>query len=200
MCYATKIKIADCVKELMRKKEISKIRIGDIMNATGMSRQSFYYHFQDIYEVLEWIGCTDFKEQLEGDSYNSLCDWACDLMTILQANRSFYEKLANEIAWPAIIRCVKPTLLSQVRHLLLCENREIFEGKADELDAVTNFLSTSICYYMIDFVYNKKVLSIEQVRTDVQFMMRAILKDEPANVMLQFTESVDPHKTALHSS
>lgn len=190
MCYATKMKIAECVKELMRRKEISKIRIGDVMNETGMSRQSFYYHFQDIYEVLEWIGCTDFKEQLEGESYNSMCDWACDLMTILQNNRSFYQKLANEIAWPSIVRCVKPTLLFQIKRLLLCENREIFEGKEQELDAVTSFLATSICYYMIDFVYHKRVLSIEQVKADVQFMLRAIAREDSTNVMLQFTENL----------
>ena len=52
MCYSTKKKIADCVRQLMKRKEISKITIGDIMEATGMSRQSFYYHFKDIYDVL----------------------------------------------------------------------------------------------------------------------------------------------------
>lgn len=66
MCYSTKKKIADCVRQLMKRKEISKITIGDIMEATGMSRQSFYYHFKDIYDVLEWIGCNDFKDQLQG--------------------------------------------------------------------------------------------------------------------------------------
>lgn len=53
MCYSTKRKIADCVKELMYHKEIRKITIQDIMAATNMSRQSFYYHFKDIYDVLE---------------------------------------------------------------------------------------------------------------------------------------------------
>ena len=47
MCYSTKKKIADCVRQLMKRKEISKITIGDIMEATGMSRQSFYYHFKE---------------------------------------------------------------------------------------------------------------------------------------------------------
>lgn len=46
MCYSTKKKIADCVRQLMKRKEISKITIGDIMEATGMSRQSFYYHLR----------------------------------------------------------------------------------------------------------------------------------------------------------
>lgn len=88
MCYSTKKKIADCVRQLMKRKEISKITIGDIMEATGMSRQSFYYHFKDIYDVLEWTGCNDFKDQLQGQ-YVSMEKWACDLMEVLQRERSF---------------------------------------------------------------------------------------------------------------
>lgn len=96
MCYSTKKKIADCVRQLMKRKEISKITIGDIMEATGMSRQSFYYHFKDIYDVLEWIGCNDFKDQLQGQ-YDSMEKWACDLMEVLQRDAQLYEKLANEL-------------------------------------------------------------------------------------------------------
>ena len=158
MCYSTKKKIADCVRQLMKRKEISKITIGDIMEATGMSRQSFYYHFKDIYDVLEWIGCNDFKDQLQGQ-YDSMEKWACDLMEVLQRERSFYEKLANELAWPMIVRGVRMALDAQVRRLLLGENPGMFEKHPEELEAVTSFLSTSICYYMIDFVYYRKTLS-----------------------------------------
>ena len=150
MCYSTKKKIADCVRQLMKRKEISKITIGDIMEATGMSRQSFYYHFKDIYDVLEWIGCNDFKDQLQGQ-YDSMEKWACDLMEVLQRERSFYEKL---------------------------------EKHPEELEAVTSFLSTSICYYMIDFVYYRKTLSGEQVKRNVQFMMRAIAKTDAGLAVL----------------
>ena len=48
---------------------------------------------------------------------------------------------------------------------------------------------------MIDFVYNKKVLSVNQVRTDVQFMMNALIRNNTSNIMLQFTTSVN---SALH--
>ena len=147
MCYSTKKKIADCVRQLMKRKEISKITIGDIMEATGMSRQSFYYHFKDIYDVLEWIGCNDFKDQLQGQ-YDSMEKWACDLME------------------------------------LLGENPGMFEKHPEELEAVTSFLSTSICYYMIDFVYYRKTLSGEQVKRDVQFMMRAIAKPDAGLAVL----------------
>ena len=176
-------KIADCVRQLMKRKEISKITIGDIMEATGMSRQSFYYHFKDIYDVLEWIGCNDFKDQLQGQ-YDSMEKWACDLMEVLQRERSFYEKLANELAWPMIVRGVRMALDAQVRRLLLGENPGMFEKHPEELEAVTSFLSTSICYYMIDFVYYRKTLSGEQVKRDVQFMMRAIAKTDAGLAVL----------------
>ena len=183
MCYSTKKKIADCVRQLMKRKEISKITIGDIMEATGMSRQSFYYHFKDIYDVLEWIGCNDFKDQLQGQ-YDSMEKWACDLMEVLQRERSFYEKLANELAWPMIVRGVRMALDAQVRRLLLGENPGMFEKHPEELEAVTSFLSTSICYYMIDFVYYRKTVSGEQVKRDVQFMMRAIAKPDAGLAVL----------------
>ena len=97
MCYSTKKKIADCVRQLMKRKEISKITIGDIMEATGMSRQSFYYHFKDIYDVLEWIGCNDFKDQLQGQ-YDSMEKWACDLMEVLQ-RAGERARVADDRAW-----------------------------------------------------------------------------------------------------
>ena len=97
MCYSTKKKIADCVRQLMKRKEISKITIGDIMEATGMSRQSFYYHFKDIYDVLEWIGSNDFKDQLQGQ-YDSMEKWACDLMEVLQSCLLYTSRCVEETA------------------------------------------------------------------------------------------------------
>ena len=98
--------------------------------------------------------------------------------------RSFYEKLANELAWPMIVRGVRMALDAQVRRLLLGENPGMFEKHPEELEAVTSFLSTSICYYMIDFVYYRKTLSGEQVKRDVQFMMRAIAKTDAGLAVL----------------
>lgn len=174
MCYATKRKIADCVKLLMRRKEISKITIQDIMDETHMSRQSFYYHFKDIYDVLEWIGLNDFKSQLVGNDYDSMEVWGCDLMRVLKRERTYYEKLANEIEWPRIVRCVNRALEAQVRRLLLLEHAEVFRNHPEELESAVEFLATSICYYMIDYVYRRKNLSDERVQKDIRFVLRAI--------------------------
>lgn len=51
----TKKAIAEGLKELTRKKPFEKISVSDIASQCGLNRQTFYYHFQDKYELLNWI-------------------------------------------------------------------------------------------------------------------------------------------------
>lgn len=55
----TKFAIAFAFKELLLEKSIDKITINDITEKCGINRQTFYYHFHDIYELIEWICETD---------------------------------------------------------------------------------------------------------------------------------------------
>jgi len=51
----TKKAIASGLKELTKKKSFDKITIQDITDICGLNRQTFYYHFQDKYELVDWI-------------------------------------------------------------------------------------------------------------------------------------------------
>ena len=44
--------IINSFKQLMRKKSFDKISISDITNNCYLNRQTFYYHFQDKYELM----------------------------------------------------------------------------------------------------------------------------------------------------
>lgn len=46
--------IADTYQQLMERKSIDKITVKDLVEACGISRQTFYYHFKDIFEVIDW--------------------------------------------------------------------------------------------------------------------------------------------------
>jgi len=50
-----KAKIADTMYQLLHKKSIDKITVKEVAEMSGISRPTFYYHFQDIYNVLEWM-------------------------------------------------------------------------------------------------------------------------------------------------
>ena len=51
----TKKAIAAALKQVCREKPFDKISIADITAVCGLNRQTFYYHFQDKYELLSWI-------------------------------------------------------------------------------------------------------------------------------------------------
>ena len=47
--------LAESFKELALKQPIEKITIKEITDKAGVIRPTFYNHFQDKYELLEWI-------------------------------------------------------------------------------------------------------------------------------------------------
>lgn len=50
----TKKIISDKFTELFRQKGLDKVNVRELVEACGISRQAFYYHFQDILEVIQW--------------------------------------------------------------------------------------------------------------------------------------------------
>lgn len=51
----TKHCLAAALKEQMCQKSLNKISVSDIVNACGVNRKTFYYHFEDIYALLRWM-------------------------------------------------------------------------------------------------------------------------------------------------
>ena len=51
----TKRELAAALKEAMAQKPLDKITISELTNACSIRRQSFYYHFEDIYDLLRWM-------------------------------------------------------------------------------------------------------------------------------------------------
>ena len=51
----TKQELAAALKILMAQKPMDKITISELTGMCGIRRQSFYYHFEDIYDLLRWM-------------------------------------------------------------------------------------------------------------------------------------------------
>ena len=49
-----KAAVADALLALIRRKDADKITVKDLVEVCGISRQTFYYHFKDIVDVVEW--------------------------------------------------------------------------------------------------------------------------------------------------
>lgn len=52
--FNTKMTLATSLKKLMRQKPLSKVTVSEIIADCGLNRNTFYYHFEDIYALLKW--------------------------------------------------------------------------------------------------------------------------------------------------
>ena len=64
MAVNMKSMIAEAFMTLSKTKDVDKITVTDLVKACHISRQTFYYHFQDILEVIEWSVQQVFQEIL----------------------------------------------------------------------------------------------------------------------------------------
>lgn len=68
----TKRALAASLKELMREHPFHKINVAQICERCNMNRKSFYYHFKDKYDLVNWIFDTEFIELLKHENL-SIC-------------------------------------------------------------------------------------------------------------------------------
>lgn len=65
MSKVTKRALEQSLKNLLLKKPLTKITIGDITEDCGINRMTFYYHFKDIYDLVEWACLEDARRALD---------------------------------------------------------------------------------------------------------------------------------------
>lgn len=86
----TKRALAQAIKELMNEKPLVKISIADIVERCQMNRQSFYYHFRDKYDLVNWIFYTELITELQNASNVNEYEELENICQYLHKNRSFY--------------------------------------------------------------------------------------------------------------
>lgn len=88
----TKQALAFALKNLMEETPFEKINIGNICEKCGMNRKSFYYHFRDKYDLVNWIFDTDFIALTLNRSADrwELIEVFCNYF---YENRNFYRKV-----------------------------------------------------------------------------------------------------------
>ena len=57
--------ISNTMAGLLEHKSVDKITVKELVEACGISRQAFYYHFQDIMDVIEWAMAQALQEAVD---------------------------------------------------------------------------------------------------------------------------------------
>ena len=90
MTEMTKILLSKSFKKLLSKKPLNKITVKDIVNDCKLTRQTFYYHFQDIYELLDWTYKNEIGHFLNDSQNNSWEKVINSILNYIRDNKSMF--------------------------------------------------------------------------------------------------------------
>ena len=98
MSQTTKKALAESLKKLMNATPLVKITVNDIVKDCGVNRRTFYYHFKDVYDLLEWIFKNEVSNVMaENKTYNTWQQGFLRIFFYLSENRKIVLNTYNSI-------------------------------------------------------------------------------------------------------
>lgn len=116
MSQMTKRALEASLKNLLLQKPLNKITISDIAEDCGINRMTFYYHFKDIYDLVEWACEEDAKRALDGKkTYETWQEGFYQIFQAVRENKPFIMNVYRCVHREQVERYLRPL----VDHLLL---------------------------------------------------------------------------------
>lgn len=162
------IVLADSLKELAIIKPIEKITIKEITDKAGVIRPTFYNHFQDKYELLEWITIHDLFAPVEPFLSNGMIkEGITYILTTMEKEKEFYKKaidLEGQNSFNEIFNnCVAKTV-SKYLDLNSLAQAANYPWLTEE--TVADFLAHAISWITIQWIKRGMNAPVEEL-TDV---------------------------------
>lgn len=107
MSQITKKALAASLKKLSNQKSLNKITVKEIVEDCGVNRQTFYYHFQNIYALVGWIFITEITDAINGkDTYETWQQGFFQTFKYIEKNKSFVQNTYSSIGREHLERCL----------------------------------------------------------------------------------------------
>ena len=168
----TKKLLAGAFRELLETTPFGKITVGDICAACGMNRKSFYYHFKDKYDLVNWIFFTEFA----GAALNRIgleTKWTMfeDVCFYFYENRDFYRKMLAVEEQNSFSEYFMEFLQS-----VFYEYMKMMIGEKNDLDFYITFYSDAIICAIKRWIMDRNCCPPERFTELVKFCIRDTAK------------------------
>ena len=154
MSQMTKRALAASLKKLLNQKPLNKITINDIAEDCGISRMTFYYHFKDIYDLVEWVCVEDAAKILEGKkSYDTWQEGFLNIFQAVLANKPFVMNVYRCVSRERIEQYLNPLICSLILGVVEEKSAEMPVSEADKR-FIANFYEYAFIGVMLEWIDN----------------------------------------------
>ncbi len=150
----TKLMIAQGLKRLLKTTSFVNLSVGDIARECRISRNTFYYHFKDKYDLISWIFHTEITSVVRDDI--SLGHWRESLLALckyMQENRDFYLNVLQFQGQNSFTQCLMDFYQGLVAHLLFHADSQPALSPA-QIRTVSRFYAYGITGILLDWAHN----------------------------------------------
>lgn len=141
----TKEIIARTFTELLEEKSMAKITVKDIVERCGVNRNTFYYHFRDIPDVVEFILKKKWDEILEApQEKTSILECMEEMASLVRDNRKLMLNVYKSVK--------RDTFLVYMNEIATYIITEYFKKNLDKFDWNRDEISILIKYYKCLFI------------------------------------------------
>lgn len=148
----TKCALEDSLKKLLLQKPLDKITINDLTSDCGISRMAFYYHFKDIYDLIEWSCEEDSRKAADGNTtYDTWEQGFLNIFHIVEENKPFILNVYRHVSQEQIIQY----LYRVVYGLIINVVEECAQGmdvRQDDKRFIADFYKYAFVGMMLDWI------------------------------------------------
>ncbi len=154
MTQITKRALAASLKKLLSQKTLDKITVIDIAEECEVNRQTFYYHFKDIYDLIDWIYTHEAARALDGNKTSET--WQQGFLRIFEyvsQNKSFVLNTYHSVNREHLERY----LHQETQELLLGVIEEKAKGlnvRDDDKAFIAHFYKFAFVGLVLDWIKN----------------------------------------------
>lgn len=182
--HATKQAICASLKALMVQKPLDKITVSEIMDHCGMVRQHFYYHFEDIYDLVRWM----FQEEAVSllQRQEGVLLWQEGLLQLfqyLQENRAVCLCALNSLSRNHLKHFFHTDIYAIIRHTVTTVAEDIGCGcdEDGELEMLTHFYVIALTGLVESWLLGE----IDKTPEELIHFTDKILRDQMRGSMLR---------------
>ena len=154
MSQVTKRALEASLKNLLLQKPLDKITINDITADCGINRMTFYYHFKDIYDLVEWSCLEDAEKALNNNkTYET---WEQGLLQIFYAvkdNKPFIQNVYHCVGRERVEQYLMP-LADKLLVNVIEEQSEGLHVTQSDKDFIAQIYSYVLVGLRLDWVGN----------------------------------------------
>jgi probable dihydroxyacetone kinase regulator len=182
MSKYTKNALGESLKKLLLKKPLNKITVTEIVEDCGVNRMTFYYHFHDIFDLLEWVCLKDAEREIEEQRSSS--SWEEALLHIFAKilnNKAFVTNIYQSVSKDYLERYIYR--VSEAIFIRIIEERDL-DSSLNDKDK--KFIASYYKHAFLGILLNWIEDDMQDDPKEIIEKLSILAKGDLANAIAQF--------------